>query len=230
MLLLLFQNGGGAAVDGNASGALAAIQLTPATGSASGGIVIDGNASSTPSAVQLTPTTGSATGTAEALGPPAAVSLTAATGSANGSASADGNAAGFPAAPTLTAATGSASADGVAQSRNAGFEMGRGIREVSFKPLLQRIREARQAKVKPAQKNAQKRARIIEIEAAHVALEHGGESEFKVLMGKWLAQSPVVTAQARRIDSYELFMAQVALRIAAIEQDEEDAVIALLML
>jgi hypothetical protein len=107
-------------------------------------------------------------------------------------------------------------------------------RQVSVKPLLQRVLEARWDAVRPRSKNARKKARAIEVQAAAVALEDGNEAEFSALMQKWLAYQP--EAQERpRDDQQQLFMAQVALRVQALrrqqeqEQDDEDALLALML-
>jgi hypothetical protein len=129
-----------------------------------------------------------------------------------------------------------------APARLGGYELS-GAREVSFKPLMQRVLEARSAKrVKPAKERAQKRAKVIEVEAAQVALEDGAEARFRELMDSWLAQRPVMP---RGLDPQQLFLAQVAFRIqqmqaeqqarAVVERqiaaqiDEEEALIALLL-
>lgn len=115
----------------------------------------------------------------------------------------------------------------------AGFEMVGGAREVSIKPLLQRVMEARAPRVKPRKPAARKAAREIEYEAAELLSnkDTGGEQAFYLLMQQWLAFSPRLPQYAG-VSAEQLFMAQVAMRIEQIrrfEQDEEDAVIALLM-
>jgi len=136
-------------------------------------------------------------------------------------------------APTVTQGT-----PAPEPTRNAGFEMG-GAHVVSFKPLLQRILDARAEKrVKPAKERAQKRAKVIEVQAAQAVLQ-GGEAQFGELMAQWLAQRPVLPQPG--LDLRELFMAQVGFRIRqmqaeeqaraviAAEIDEEEALIALLL-
>lgn len=107
-------------------------------------------------------------------------------------------------------------------------------RVVRAKSLLQQIKEARAERARPATTNARKKAQAIEVQAAFVAMETGNEGQFKALMQKWLAQKPVIP-QAAQVDPYALFMAQVQLQIQAIEaqraadeQDDEDAIYALL--
>ena len=115
---------------------------------------------------------------------------------------------------------------------NFGFEMG-GVRTVSFKPLMQRIREARAgrlARLKPKRKVAQRKAAAIEIKAAELAVAGGNESAFMALMRQWLAQTPMLI-NAPDIEAEQLFLAQVGLRLRQIEQaeqDDEEAVLALL--
>ena len=110
----------------------------------------------------------------------------------------------------------------------AGFEMG-GIPIVSFKPLLQRIKEARAERIKPVKKSARRKARVIEGQAVDLVLSGGGESAFNELMQQWVAQAPVLPAQPT-MNLEQLFMAQVAMHIRRIEQqDEDDALIALLI-
>jgi len=114
-----------------------------------------------------------------------------------------------------------------------GFEMG-GVRTVSFKPLMQRIREARAgrlARLKPKRKVAQRKAAAIEIKAAELAVAGGNESAFMALMRQWLAQTPMLI-NAPDHDAEQLFLAQVRLRLRQIEQaeqDDEEAVLALLL-
>lgn len=96
--------GGAASPDGTATGSLAALTLTAATGTASGTGAVNGNATGSLAATTLSAATGTATGTATATGSLAAITETAATGSATGTATATA------ASPdvTLTAATGTA--------------------------------------------------------------------------------------------------------------------------
>lgn len=116
------------------------------------------------------------------------------------------------------------------ENTRAGFEMG--ARIVSVKPLLQRIKEAKAERIKPLKKKARHRAAVVEIEAANLVLSNPtNEGAFRALMDQWLAQKPELPAQPT-LDVYHLFMAQVALRLQAIEreqQDEEDTLIALLL-
>lgn len=125
-------------------------------------------------------------------------------------------------------------------TRNAGFEVG--PRFVSFKPLLQRILEARaERRVKPAKDRAAKRAKIIEVQAAELVLkDDGAEERFRELMAGWLAQRPLIPPMVAQVDPMQLFMAQVAFRIQQMQaeeqartrlaaQDEEEALIALLL-
>lgn len=109
MSMLLLFNQPGVSVTG--TGALAAVSLTPATGSASAGMVLNGDANGTPAPIQLTAASGSASGSATATGTSAAVTLTSATGSASGSASASGSLAAISLTSASGSATGSASTD-----------------------------------------------------------------------------------------------------------------------
>ena len=116
-----------------------------------------------------------------------------------------------------------------------GFEMSSGgVRTVSFKPLMQRIREARAgrlARLKPKRKAAQRKAAAIEVKAAELAVAGGNESAFMALMRQWLAQTPMLT-NAPDNEAEQLFLAQVGLRLRQIEQaeqDDEEAVLALLL-
>lgn len=127
------------------------------------------------------------------------------------------------------------SAEPVATGGGFGFEMsGGGVRTVSFKPLMQRIREARAgrlARLKPKRKAAQRKAAAIEVKAAELAVSGGNESAFMALMRQWLAQTPMLT-NAPDDDAEQLFLAQVGLRLRQIEQaeqDDEEAVLALLL-
>jgi hypothetical protein len=124
-----------------------------------------------------------------------------------------------------------------------GFEMGgtddttkrkRQVPEVSRKPLLQRIIEARaeaaiqQVIAKPAKKNAKKRAQAIEQQAAELAVSGGQESEFFALLEKWLQQTPVYVDSGQKVaenDTSQLFMAQVALKVAAMQELEDERMI-----
>ena len=122
-----------------------------------------------------------------------------------------------------------------------GFEMGgkavrqtKTVREVKFKPLLERILEARAERIKPVKKAARAKAREIEGIAAELAMNDGGEKQFRALMDQWLAQGPQLPEVAD-LDVEQLFMAQVAMRVQRIqearrlfEQDEEDALMVLL--
>ena len=113
-------------------------------------------------------------------------------------------------------------------SGGAGFETG-GALIVSRKPLLQQIMEARAARIKPAKKSMRRKARAIEAQAVDLVLAGGGESAFNELMRQWAKQEPVLPAQPT-MNLEQLFMAQIAIHIRRIEQqDEEDALIALLI-
>jgi len=119
----------------------------------------------------------------------------------------------------------------------------RRIREVSVKPILQRVLEARsERRVKPAKERQQKRAKAIEQQAAELVLQQPDASEQRLreLMAQWMAQRPVLPFAASPMD---LFLSQIAFRLqqmqaletaaallqAAEDEDDEDALIALLM-
>ena len=116
---------------------------------------------------------------------------------------------------------------------------GRTIRQVTHQPLLQRILAQRRAeRYKPSRERAAKRAKVIEVQAAQTVLDGGGEASFRALMNEWLEQRPVLPIAE---PPSQAFMAQVAFRIQqmqqeqqalaalAARQDDEDAVIALLL-
>lgn len=113
------------------------------------------------------------------------------------------------------------------------------------KPILQRVLEERYPKVKPKKERAQRRAKKIELEAAALVLEKPitGDSRFAELGRQWMRQGPVLPPALAQINPMDLFAAQVAFRIrqqqmedqalrmlaARRAQDEEDALIALLL-
>lgn len=110
---------------------------------------------------------------------------------------------------------------------------GRRVANAGFNPLLRRILAARaDQEALPLKKKARKQARVIEVQAAEVALSSGNEEDFRALMAQWVAQTPPALPEAPSVDLQQLFMAQVAMRvrqIEAFEQDEEEALIALLL-
>ena len=112
---------------------------------------------------------------------------------------------------------------------NAGFEIGAQI--VYRKTYLQEVMEARAERFKPKGRRAKKRAQVIEVEAAQAVLAGDGEQKLKTLMRQWQAQAPEMP-KADTPDVYQLFLAQVAFWVRRAqeeqEQDEEDALIALL--
>lgn len=109
--------------------------------------------------------------------------------------------------------------------------------ERHFKPLLQRVLEAKAPRVKPAKERAAARAKAIELQAAELILENGNQARFDQLRAQWEAQRPVVPATIQQpLDA--LFLAQVAFRLqqmGALEAlrrrqiDDEEAVLALLL-
>lgn len=122
----------------------------------------------------------------------------------------------------------------VAPPRLAGFEMvgGKAYRETSFKPILQRVLEAKAPKVKPPKERAAKRAKAIEQKAAIAVVNGGNEQMLKALEQEWREQRPFIPVQARGIPIDELFAAQIAFRIAQLQlldDDDEDAITAILL-
>ena len=118
--------------------------------------------------------------------------------------------------------------------RLAGFEMAGGgvYRETSFKPILQRVLEAKAPKVKPTKERAAKRAKAIEQKAAIAVVNGGNEQALRALEQEWREQRPFIPAQARGIPMDELFAAQIAFRIAQmqlLDDDDEDAITAILL-
>lgn len=117
-----------------------------------------------------------------------------------------------------------------------GFEMGgstgRAYREVSFKPVLQRVLEAKAPKVRPKKERAAKRAKTIEQQAAIAVTSGIEEPAYLRLFLEWKLQQPYIPPQAEGIPLDELFAAQVAFRIAQMQlmdDDDEEAIIAILL-
>ena len=105
-----------------------------------------------------------------------------------------------------------------------GFEMG-GAKVVHHKSLLQRVMERRAKPIAPPKnKAARQRVKVIEVQAAELLLDGGGEDRFRALMKQWIDAKPALP-QAPQIDAYALFMAQVAFRLRQIEQDDEEALL-----
>ena len=94
-----------------------------------------------------------------------------------------------------------------------GFEMRRHVPIVDHRPLIERIRQERGTRFPTVPK-----AKIV-AKAAKVALA-GKEQEFRALVDQWTSKAPQNLQAA--------FLAQVALRLEAMEQDDEEALIALL--
>jgi len=117
-----------------------------------------------------------------------------------------------------------------------GFEIGgsepRKYRETSFKPVLQRVLEAKAPKVKPKKERAAKRAKTIEQQAAIAVTSGIEEPAYLRLFLEWKLQQPYIPPQAQGIPLDEMFAAQVAFRIAQMQlmdDDDEEAVIAILL-
>lgn len=118
--LTLSPPAGSASGGGSATGTPAALTTTAPEGSAAGSTVTHGSATGAPAALILTAPAGSAAGSASAAGAPGALSLSAPAGSATGSTVAHAAATGAPAALTLSALAGSATAGTVIHAATAG--------------------------------------------------------------------------------------------------------------
>lgn len=114
--------------------------------------------------------------------------------------------------------------------RVGGFSMG-GVRETSFKPVLQRALEARAPKVKPPKERAAKRAKAIEQKAAIAVVQGLPEPDLMVLMRDWYAQKPYIPPQAAQYEPMDLFLSQIGFRIQQMQllEDDEEDIIALLL-
>jgi hypothetical protein len=106
---------------------------------------------------------------------------------------------------------------------------------VSFKPLLKRVMEARAKKLRPP-KAVREQVRAIEVQAAQQVLSGSGEEAFRALMRQWQAiAQPRLDAGQQDVDAEQLFMAQIAMRIRAMEyekrlqEEEDEEVLALLL-
>lgn len=126
---------------------------------------------------------------------------------------------------------------GKGRKKNAKVGEKRELREVSIKPIFQRILEERREiseeiakSIVPAKKNARKKARQVEKEAVQAVLE-GNDLKFFDLLEKWVSYKPVLPKPdvAGALTAYEAFAAQVALQVRQIqEQDDERAIMALI--
>lgn len=108
-------------------------------------------------------------------------------------------------------------------------------RVVKHTPLLQRVLAAKAKKLNPP-KTIRERVRQIEVKAAEQLLTGADEGEFRALMERWAARAqPRIEVAAPDADLMQLFMAQVAMRLRAIEyqqrqeEEDEDEVLALLL-
>lgn len=226
---------GGATTAGALGGAAGdAAAITTAAGISAGGTLVGGALVAGQSTI--TPATGSST-------------TSTLTGKATVAASM------VPAADSSTAGT--LSPPGAAPAGGTGLQGGFDVdigqqpsprqrpREVYRKPILQRVLEERYPKVKPKKERAQRRAKNIELEAAALVLEKpiAGESRFAELARQWMRQGPALPPALAQVNPLDLFASQVAFRIrqqqmedqalqmlaARHAQDEEDALIALLL-
>ena len=215
--------GGVAAMGQSGSAATSQAQTSSATGSSTPQ-AITGNAATS----QRQTVAAAGTSAPQAITGTATTRQAQTTTATGASASAGISGTGSTSQGQSSAASGVVSGGEVAPTARLGFEIN-GIPTVSFKPLLQRIKEARAERIKPAKKSARRKARVIEGQAVDLVLSGGGESAFNELMRQWVRQEPVLPAQPS-INLEQLFMAQVAIHIRRIEeQDEEDALIALLV-
>ena len=106
-----------------------------------------------------------------------------------------------------------------ASVRTMGFEIG--ARNVSFKPLLQRVLKEKYPRVKPAKERAQKRAKAIEVQGAEITLNGSAtESKLRELAAMWLAERPVMPPMLMQADPTAVYLAQIAFRIRQ-QQDEQ---------
>jgi hypothetical protein len=123
------------------------------------------------------------------------------------------------------------------QSTGNGFGFEAGIREVNRKPLLQRLREAKQEakekeEVRHLSKNVRQRIKAIEIEAVKVALSDDDE-RFNQLLDRWKRYAPSQPSQETTDFSYDPyyqdFLTQVLLRLDHMDNDDEEAMLVLLL-
>lgn len=109
-----------------------------------------------------------------------------------------------------------------------------GVEFVSIKPLIQKIKEKYQDKVASVKANRKTRRQIkvIEVAAAQLAAsDQITDAKFDQLLTEWSKFEPFIEG-APEVDLKSLFMAQIAFRLRQIEQteqDEEEAIIALLL-
>lgn len=109
-----------------------------------------------------------------------------------------------------------------------------GVEFVSIKPLIKRIKEKYQDKLASIKANRATRRQIkaIEVAAAKLASDDSiTDTRFNELLAEWSKFEPYIE-NAPEIDLISLFMAQIALRLQQLEQteqDEEEAILALLM-
>ena len=109
-----------------------------------------------------------------------------------------------------------------------------GVEFVSIKPLIQKIKEKYQDKVASVRANRKTRRQIkvIEVAAAQLAAsDQITDAKFDQLLAEWTKFEPFIEG-APEVDLKSLFMAQIAFRLRQIEQteqDEEEAIIALLL-
>jgi hypothetical protein len=225
--------------------ALKAAATTAAAGSATASsLVARSNAAATCTAAAGIATSSTVAGSASAAASITAASGVATTGTLVGSAGEPDASSITPAAGSATTSTlsgavlASASivpAGGVASTETLasngeppavaigkGFEMGgasQRIREVSVKPLLQRVLEARSAKrIRPKADRAAERAKRIEVQAADMLLsDDATRAEFEGLMAAWRVQRPRVPEDK---SPAEAFMSQVAFRIEQLGEIE----------
>jgi len=200
-----------------ATSAVKVASMVPAAGVATSATMVGSSASA--GTANMVPAAGQATTGTLAGASVAAASMVPAAGQATTATMSTGGAAPAPApAP-------------------GGTEFGPG-RFRNFKPLLQRILEARYPRVKPRGERAQKRAKAIENEGAELVLEGAPTAtEFEALAAQWMAQNPVMPAPD--VDPMAVYLAQVGFRLrqrqAEIEaaelrrRQDEDAILVLLL-
>ena len=109
-----------------------------------------------------------------------------------------------------------------------------GVEFVSIKPLVQKIKEKYRDKLAEVRANrkVRRQVKVIEVAAAKLAAsEQITDEKFSELLAEWSQFEPFIE-DAPRVDLRGLFMAQIAFRLRQIEQDEQDeeeAIIALLL-
>lgn len=109
-----------------------------------------------------------------------------------------------------------------------------GVEFVSIKPLIKKIKEKYQDRLASIKANraTRRQIKVIEVAAAKLASDDSiTDARFNELLAEWSKFEPYIE-NAPDIDLRSLFMAQIAFRLRQLEQteqDEEEAIIALLL-